>query len=326
MTDFLHYATRLEAGAQGRLPDHATIAEALQAETCAWVHLQADDPRSDDWVEAQMSYLPEAVQDALIAEATRPRLAVLGEGLLLNLRGVNLAEGADPEDMVSIRIWAEAARIVTLSRRPLSSVEEMQARYEAGQGPETAGTFLAMLIEDMTERIGHVINEVDVAADDLEERLLAGQEEGLRPRLNDARAAVVDFRRFLVPQREAVSRLTAVPGFFSENDLLELQEAEDNLRRAVEVLDSLRDRLVVLKDELAAQSDARLNRNLYWLSVISAVFLPLGFLTGLMGINLAGMPGARWEPAFWTFAALCAAVVVVQMGLLWLVGMLGRRR
>lgn len=326
MSDFVLYASRLAPGTQGRIESHAEVGDALHSEACAWVHLKADDPRSDDWIAAKMGYLPEAVQDALIAEATRPRLAVLGEGLLLNLRGVNQGEDADPEDMVSVRIWADAARIVTLTRRPLSAIEEMQARYDAGRGPETAGTFLALLIEDMTVRIGQVVNEVDIAADDLEDRLLSGQEEGLRPQVNDARAAIVDFRRFLVPQREVVSRLAAVHVLFSENDLLELQEAEDNLRRAVEVLDSLRDRLVVLKDELTAQSDARLNRNLYWLSVISAVFLPLGFLTGLMGINLAGMPGARWEPAFWTFAALCAGVVVVQMGLLWLVGMLGRRR
>ena len=326
MDDFILFASRLTGGAQGHLADPAAIAEALQAEECAWVHLRADDPRSDDWIEAQMGYLPEAVQDALIAEATRPRMAALGEGLLLNLRGVNEGEGAEPEDMVSVRIWADPARIVTLTRRPLSSIDAMQSRYAAGQGPVTPGTFLALLIEDMTERIGHVVNEIDLEADDLEERLLSGAGEDLRPQVNDARAVVVDFRRFLVPQREAVSRLIGAGLLFSENDLLELQEAEDNLRRAVEVLDSLRDRLVVLKDELAAQSDARLNRNLYWLSVISAVFLPLGFLTGLMGINLAGMPGAAWPPAFWTFTALCGAVVVVQMGLLWLVGMLGRRR
>ena len=325
VSDFLLYASRLDPGAQGAMTDRDAIAGALQAEACAWVHLQADDPRSDDWIEHHMGYLPEAVQDALIAEATRPRLAALGEGLLLNVRGVNQDEGEDPEDMVSVRIWADASRVVTLSRRPVAAIEAMRARYEAGRGPATAGTFLAVLVEDMTVRIGHVVNEIDIRADDLEERLLRGRDEGLRPQVNDARAAVVDFRRFLVPQREAVSRLVGAGKLLSENDVLELQEAEDNLRRAVEVLDSLRERLVVLKDELAAQADQRLNRNLYWLSVISAVFLPLGFLTGLMGINLAGMPGAEWQPAFWTFALLCAAIVVVQLGLLWLVGMLGRR-
>ena len=322
MSDFIHFATRLQDGAQGRLTETDEIAAALQAESCAWVHLQADDPRSDDWIERHMGYLPEAVQDALIAEATRPRLAALGEGVLLILRGVNLNPGADPEDMVSLRIWADRSRIVTLSRRSLRSVEDMARRYEAGEGPVTAGTFLALLVEDIAERVGEVVGEMDVAADALEYELLHGENEGLGPRITDTRAVVVDLRRFLVPQREAVGRLAGVAVLFDENDRLEVSEAEDNFRRQVEVLDSLRDRLVVLKDEVTSLSDARLNRNLYVLSVVSAVFLPLGFLTGLMGINLAGMPGAAWGPAFWTFTAICGAVIIGQLAILWGLGVI----
>ena len=314
--DFVHHAFRIGSG--GALRSSDEIAAALQSESPAWVHLQADDPRSDAWIEAHLGYLPEAVQDALIAEETRPRLAVLGDGVLLNVRGVNLNEGEDPEDMISLRIWADPARIVTLSRRPLRSVEEMAESLGTGDGPATAGTFLAMMVEKLTERIGTVVTEMDVEADGLEDRLLRGQDGGLGSRITDARAAVVDIRRFLVPQRDALARLAAVTGpLFSDNDRLELQEAEDNLRRATEVIESLRERLIVLKDEIASISDAQLNRNLYVLSCISAVFLPLGFLTGLMGINLAGMPGANWPPAFWVFTAALVALSVVLLAVIW---------
>ncbi len=40
---------------------------------------------------------------------------------------------------------------------------------------------------------------------------------------------------------------------------------------------------------------------MYLLSVITAIFLPLGFLTGLFGINLGGMPGAEYKWGFWIF-------------------------
>jgi zinc transporter len=47
--------------------------------------------------------------------------------------------------------------------------------------------------------------------------------------------------------------------------------------------------------------------------VIAAIFLPLGFLTGLLGINLGGMPGAENPDAFWVFSGLLVAVVSLQI-------------
>jgi zinc transporter len=54
---------------------------------------------------------------------------------------------------------------------------------------------------------------------------------------------------------------------------------------------------------------------MYILSVIAAVFLPLGFLTGLLGINVAGLPGAETP---WAFAAVCAILAVLAGLELWL--------
>jgi zinc transporter len=57
----------------------------------------------------------------------------------------------------------------------------------------------------------------------------------------------------------------------------------------------------------------RLNRNLYTLSVVTAIFLPLGFLTGLFGINIGGMPGVEDEQAFFVFAGALAIIVSIQI-------------
>jgi len=56
-----------------------------------------------------------------------------------------------------------------------------------------------------------------------------------------------------------------------------------------------------------------LNKNMYVLSVVAAIFLPLGFLTGLLGINVGGMPGADNTDAFWIFCGLLVIVVGLQV-------------
>ena len=57
----------------------------------------------------------------------------------------------------------------------------------------------------------------------------------------------------------------------------------------------------------------QLNRRMYVLSIVAAVFLPLGFLTGLLGINVAGIPGSESPWGFLIFVALLCALVGGQL-------------
>ena len=91
-------------------------------------------------------------------------------------------------------------------------------------------------------------------------------------------------------------------------------EAADRTTRIVEELDAARDRLSAMQDHMDTRQAARFGRNSYILSAIAALFLPLGFLTGLFGVNVAGMPGADSPMAFWQLTGVCVVIGIA----LWL--------
>ena len=76
-----------------------------------WVHHDAENEAAQRWLEHE-SGLDPMIAAALTAGETRPRTVVTEKGLLLVLRGVNMNPGADPEDMVSLRVWLESDRII----------------------------------------------------------------------------------------------------------------------------------------------------------------------------------------------------------------------
>ena len=122
-------------------------------------------------------------------------------------------------------------------------------------------------------------------------------------------------RRHTAPQREALSRLAVSDAAFIPAAIrYDLREIANRNMRAVEDLDTVRDRVASLRAHIDSMHAARLGRNGFILSVVAAIFLPLGFLTGLFGVNLAGMPGADWP---WAFAALAGATGTLGLGL-WL--------
>jgi zinc transporter len=107
--------------------------------------------------------------------------------------------------------------------------------------------------------------------------------------------------------------LTELPSWFGELDRLRLREIYDRQVRLVEDLDSVRERLGVIHEELVSRLSDQLNKRMYVLSIVAALFLPLSFLTGLLGINVAGIPGEDYPHAFWVFTGMLVVLIAFQM-------------
>lgn len=311
------FSYALSGDQRGQALSGPEIARLLRSDDLAWVHLDALDPGAADWIADNVPYLDPHAVEALLAEETRPRATPIGDGVLVFLRGVNLNEGADPEDMVSIRLWIDPHRIISLQRRQLKAVGDIVERIRAGQGPEDAGAFLSLLIERLTHRMEPLLRALDDEADSLEEEVIDEASPALRRPITEVRRRAITFRRYIAPQRDAVAALRDHPNdMLDDLDRRRLLESQDRLLRTIEDLDAIRERAQVVKDELAAALSDRQNQHLYFLSIVSAIFLPLGFLTGLMGINLGGMPGADSPNGFWLFVA--GLLVVTGLSILWL--------
>lgn len=56
-----------------------------------------------------------------------------------------------------------------------------------------------------------------------------------------------------------------------------------------------------------------MNQRVYILSIVSAIFLPLGFFTGLFGINIGGMPGVEDKNAFNLFILALVVLLIIQL-------------
>jgi len=317
MSDLVRHAYAMTGPQAGARLGEAGAIEMLEADACAWAHLPARDPRTRPWIEAHLAYLDAQAIGALLAEETRPRATAIGGGYLLILRGLNLNEGEDPEDLVSVRIWADPHRVVTLARKPMREIEAIAAGFEAGGGPRSTGAFLAELAERLNEGMEPFVRDLTAKADEMEEIVAGRPDPEMRAGILDLRLAAITLRRYVAPQRDALEALMRGGGaLLSKGDHRRLQEVHDRLTRIIEELDAMRDRMQVLREELASQLSDRLNRNMYLLSILSAVFLPLGFLTGLFGINVAGLPGAGTDWAFWAFAAAMLAIGLGVLGFL----------
>ncbi len=263
-----------------------------------WVHIDYGEEAGRRWLE-QDSGLSELAVEALLADEPRPRSLQIGDALLVILRGVNTNAGSDPEDMVSVRVWLEAGRVISVRRRRVAAIQDLREQLASGNGPKDAGELLEELVNRLLERIGDTVGGLDDLADQLEDAVLSIEGRELRPKLGALRRQAIALRRYLAPQRDAVARLQAEKvSWLADIDRARLREGADRITRYVEDLDAARDRVAVTQEELNNRLAEQMNQTMFLLSVVAAIFLPLGLLTGLLGINVGGIPGTESPYAF----------------------------
>ncbi len=307
------YSYRLNPDGRGTQLDAAAVESWEPTDGKLWLHIDVADAAACKWL-TRDSGVPEAVVDTLLAEETRPRSVITGEGMLVILRGVNTNPGDDPEDMVSVRLWVDANRVISTRRRRLLSVADISDALNAGNGPGSPGALMATLIERLADRIGDFVDSIDNRLDAAEDEVGSTHAPDFRQRLAALRRQIAAVRRFLAPQRDALDRLNRQPiAFFDEDDAHVLRQEADRITRYLEDLELARERAVVLQEELLSQLAQQQNSRMYVLSVVAAVFLPLSFVTGLLGMNVGGMPGVD-DPSAFGFSLI--AMFVAGAGLL----------
>ena len=312
----IHAFTIDGKGSGSSLSGIDNIAEHIENEHLAWAHYDANDANTKTWLEKELDFLDEIIVQALVADETRPRILQFEHGTLLILRGVNLNQDARPEDMVSIRLWIDQYRIISVRRRKLRAISDIREKLEAGTGPKNSGEFITLLINRLFGRMEPVFSDLDEKLDDAEEKVMEQPDTELRQEITAIRKQAILFRRYIAPQRDVIAALrTSDQPWLSVIDKRHLQESLDQIIRYVEDIDAIRERAQITKDELANALSDKMNKNLYMLSVVAAIFLPLGFLTGLLGVNVGGIPGSDMGSAFLIFCGMLVVVVIGQIAL-----------
>lgn len=308
---YLLRAYKLDGNGLGT-PISEEIALKLNKKELTWLHLHADKPETKSLL--KKLGLDPIIITALTEEDTRPRLNEFDKGSMIILRGVNLNENAEAEDMVSIRIYVEKNRIISVRKRQLKAVFDIGDNLLKGKGPKTSGEFIRTLALFLCERMEPTFTELEEQTDNIEEKVMEEPDIKLRSLIVDIRKQAIKFRRYLAPQRDVLARLrTLDQDWLSAIDKKYIQEAFDRITRYVEDLDAIRERTQIVQDELGNYLSDKLNKNMYVLSIVAAIFLPLGFLTGLLGINVGGIPGAEDSDAFMMFIYILIAVVIIQV-------------
>ncbi|HUD30586.1 MAG TPA: zinc transporter ZntB [Novosphingobium sp.] len=282
-----------------------------------WLHVLRTHPGVEQWLQDHLA-IPEPTAELLTSDANRPRAFREGRSLVATLRGINFNPGAAPEDMLSLQLWSDGVRVVTLRRAPLQTPRLVLDDLDAGDGPVDAGSLVTALTEHLIDRMSHAIVDMNAMIDELDDETVEKDTPDMLDRIATIRRNCLALKRHMSPQHEALIAIAnSAPGWFEEHDRREIAESIARLRRYLDDLDISKESALVLQDDIRARAAANTQRTQYVLAIVAGVFLPLTFITGLLGINVGDIPlAAQGSNGFWIITGLCGAILVVEILLL----------
>lgn len=273
-----------------------------------WVHVESEG--LDDLPAFAGDHIPDVAASALVATETRPRCDRIEDGALVNLRGPAAEELDDSDRLVSIRMWVRHGRVHSLSRRPLAATNGVIAQMEAGSIHDP-GDLVAAFARAISKQLDPQVADLGDRLDDCESDLQPRHVYRLRSEIARIRSEAIAFRRFVAPDRDALATLAELDvEWLADEDRLHIREAADRFARMAEELEAVRERAALLHEQLTDLRGEQMETRALLISIVAFVFLPLTFITGLLGMNVEGIPYATEPWAFWGVVGFCVLIAV----------------
>ncbi len=297
---------RVELGSRG--PGNAGPPPAI------WHDVNLADPGDRDWL-AHASGVDQRAQQLLLDPPTAPRRVKLDHGFFVTLHGSAGVEADQAEGSGSVVLLIEKNRVLSAHTGRNDGIEAIRTRSADGCGPNSPLELLTEMAIDYADRFENQVAEISDETEHMEDRVLSQSEGPPLAAVATLRHRAFRLRRPIVALRNLFNVVAADRSLsIDDHDRVALSTATEHVGCHLETLEDARERLLLLHDRMETQMSAQMNRVSYNLTVVATVFLPLTFVTGLLGMNVAGMPEAH-DP--WGFWVVCGLLTMVAVGCWW---------
>ncbi|MCQ1058034.1 CorA family divalent cation transporter [Photobacterium sp. DNB23_23_1] len=272
-----------------------------------WYHCQRDAEGLRSWLLDNL--IPEAIVDSLLTDDTRPRFEKYSDDcFLIILRGINLNEGSEPDDMLSLRILWYKGSLISTRKVPSRAVANIVRKLEQGEGPNTLTDLLQAIANSVNSIISDFLSPVEDRLNEMDENVHTD-----RAVLSSINSRLLRLRRYLKPQRYVLEDLIEADIPVLKGYKNHFKNCLDTIMRMNESIDFYIDQINLYFATINQQQAETMNRNTYLFSVIAGIFLPAGFFTGLLGVNIGGIPGVENPLAFTLFCLGLIVIVAVEV-------------
>lgn len=278
-----------------------------------WVHFNLNDTRGRRWID-DCDWLSAEIREHLLSNERGARLELMGDGFAAVLADLF---SDDPDSFGVVRLYVDKNCLITGRNHSVASVAALRQTLLRGAPAATTTALVNYLLAHLVAGFAKRVAEFGDLIDDAEEHVFGGhfQETQLGP----LRRAMAHLRRQIGADRHALLETNHhLPSWWDKASAKALRETLGDLSTVAQDLEFVQERARLLGEEIDSRIAGRTNRNLYFVSLAAAVFLPITLISGIFGMNVGGLPWVETDHGFlWTIACMGGAIFVTFVVMYW---------
>lgn len=248
----------------------------------------------------------------------RVKLEEREEYLFLILKMLSLNLITEEIEYEQLSFILEDNILITFQETPKDVFDGIRYRLESDKTKIrslSTGYLAYTLIDAIVDNYFVILDEVEKEIDNLESKVIDKSEKEDLENILELKQSISSLKRFIAPLRELVAKLQTrgMRGYFSEDMRIYLNDLYDHSIITFETVEMLNSRVHELVQLYHSTVSNDMNQIMKILAVISTVFMPLSFLTGLYGMNFRYMPELESPIGYFV---LLAFMVLLVLGML----------
>jgi magnesium transporter len=266
-----------------------------------WVDISgAMDDASQSLARDIFHFHPLAIEDCF-EERERPKLETYDSYLYCITHGIRMTSGADRHEVVELDAFLGQRYLVTYHAKESRSVAAMIDTVARTGEPLRRGPagLLQAILDRQVDGIEPLLDDFGDQLEELEDDVLRKPRAEELSRLVAVRQNIIRMRRWLGLQRDLVLRLARQEfALVPPADALLFRDTHDHLAHFTEFLETYRELANSIQDAYLSMVNNRLSEIMRFLTLFSAVLMPLSLITGIYGMNFAHIPGLQTRFGF----------------------------
>jgi magnesium transporter len=305
----------LKPGQPPETRDEAEVLGPPAADSLLWLDLLAPSDADLALLGSKFKFHPLALEDCAHADQ-RPKCEEYGDYMFIVSQGFE-CPNLDLDDMrwYELHVFLGKNYIVTVHDTAIPGLDQVWRRVALDAALMKKGAdFLYYLVSDrIVDDNFPILDQISDSLEKLEDDVLENARNDTLSVIFALKSRLVLMRKILSPQRDVMALLSRRgDDRVTERTALYFRDVHDHLARIVESIESNRDLLGnALEAYLSAQSQ-RTNEIMKALAILSAVFMPLTFITGFFGQNFEHLPFAS-DGLMWTMVISCVVLPAVLL-------------
>lgn len=312
----LHYsADYVEESNPKSMAEVITLIQSFKG--VAWINI--DGLHDENSIEEICTYLNihKLSMEDILSVGQRPKLEEYQDYIQAVLKILTLDSTDETIEYEQLSFILKGNILVTFQEKTGDVFDSVRNRIKEGKGnvrKRGADYLLYALLDLVVDHYFIVLENFGEKLEDLETELLNNPDKTTLNKLHRLRRETLLLRRTVYPLREMIGRFEKLEEpLISNNIKVFIRDLYDHTIKVIENIEVLRDMTSGLLDLYMNTTSNKMNEIMKVLTILTSIFIPLTFISGVYGMNFVNMPELEFKYGYFAVLGLMVLVLIAML-------------